>query len=99
MDTGFKHAEVVMNSSSENAMMVKMQKRDTKGTDDTSDDEIIPDAIQLLYANINVCKMYEYNKTTRTVRKINRGEIVPGDHVVHWSDTWYINSQLVKIVD
>lgn len=99
MSTGFKHAEVVMNGSSENAIMVKMQKRDTKGTDDTSDDEIIPDAIQLLYANSNVCRMYEYNRTSGTVRKISRGEIVPGDHVVHWSDTWYINSQLVKIVD
>lgn len=99
MSTGFKHAEVVKNGSSKNAIMVKMQKRDTKGTDDPSDDEIIPDALQLLYADSNVCKMYEYNKSRRTIRKINRGEIVPGDHVVHWSDTWYIKSQLVKIVD
>ena len=82
-----KFGRVVLNGKSETTSVVNYVG---DGTDKTND--------ILMYTG-SACIMYDYSLRNKNFTKLNYRNLVTDDKFVQYSEFWYINSILVRIVD
>lgn len=82
-----KFGRVVLNGKSETTSVVNYVG---DGTDKAND--------ILMYTG-SACKMYDYSLRNKTFTKLNYRNLTTDDKFVQYSEFWYINSMLVRIVD